>query len=374
MSLLLDGCTFKPPSLHAWTYVLVVFVVCIVGATISGILLYLVSSSPRFRKPLSVIVGILYAASVPLVGRPYLEEYYPRDGSIAFMGLFVSSAFGFATFFRATNAGFGNFPEGADRDLQTWVLWVIATPEVEFTKGKLSKASTKEILTKIQLLFYKIFCMSIIVTIMLQHSSTGYKLQLSQLPEWCSTHINGLIHIWMLYLFAAFCMDFSTLANTLTMGGMRYEPGFLNPLLKSRCLKEAWGSRWNLPVHVLLKRTVYVPARKQGIPKGVAAFLTFLASGLIHEYTFSIHNYASYVPYEAVTFFVLNGLLMLGESWIWRHSPLLIRTIIDALPSVVTATGIAFSLAGPFERYFIHGWLEAGFVEALAQLFPHLSC
>jgi len=66
-------------------------------------------------------------------------------------------------------------------------------------------------------------------------------------------------------------------------GGIQFEPAFLNPLLESRCLKELWGSRWDLPVQKLLKRTIYTPARKYGFKRSEAAMITFIVSGFMHE-------------------------------------------------------------------------------------------
>ena len=159
------------------------------------------------------------------------------------------------------------------------------------------------------------------------------------------------------------------------------EPGFCNPLLESRSFKETWGTRWNRPVNALLKRTIYIPARKSGFNQKLSAFLTFLGSGLLHEYNFSIHNNRSisspsgYRHGEVTLFFMLMGGLMISESWIWnRCLPRWLRSAIDRLPSAVTASMLTFMVAGLAERYFVRSWLQSGFVEAVAQMLPHLKC
>ena len=165
-------------------------------------------------------------------------------------------------------------------------------------------------------------------------------------------------------------------------GGKRMEPGFCNPLLESRSFKETWGTRWNRPVNALLKRTIYIPARKSGFfDQRLSAVLTFFGSGLLHEYTFFIHNHLSlsspsgYRPGEVTIFFLLMGLLMVGESWVWYCCyPRWVQTAIDRLPSAVTASLLTFMVAGLAERYFLRSWFYSGFVEAVAQMLPHLSC
>jgi len=365
----LPDCTFNPPSLQAWTYLVAVQACIIFGSIPLGIILYSAMAT-NVRKPLGAFIGIIAAAAVPL-GKSCVEIFSPDD-SITWTGLFLASVFGWSIFFKSFNAAFGNYPEGADRDLRTWLIWFTMIPEPEFTKGKLSKSSMKDILKIIRSFLYKIMGLFIVLSIVLH--SPDYNLHFSQIPDLLSTHINGYLHIWLFYLFVSFCTDFSVLASIGTTGGIRMEPGFLNPLLESRCLKEVWGSRWNLPVHTLLKRTIYIPARKQGVSKGVSTFLTFVGSGLMHEYNFSIHNHSVYEPFEAMTFFGVMGLLMMIESWIWRQCPLQVQRTIDNLPSVVTSIGLTFLVAGAFERYFNRGFFEAGFIDATAQMLPHLSC
>jgi len=154
------------------------------------------------------------------------------------------------------------------------------------------------------------------------------------------------------------------------------EPGFNNPLLESRSFKETWGTRWNLPVNALLKRTIYIPLRKSGIfNQQFAAALTFFVSGLLHEYNFSMHNHRSsgYQLGEVTVFFLVMQLLIVGESWIWKQSPEWVQIAISRLPSVVISTFLTLMVSGLAERYFLRSWFESGMVEAIAQLVPHLS-
>mmetsp|Transcript_33975 Transcript_33975/g.71459 ORF Transcript_33975/g.71459 Transcript_33975/m.71459 type:complete len:391 (-) Transcript_33975:502-1674(-) len=375
-------CKFIPPSLQSWTYAVTVHVTCcIAGAVPLGIILFFVQRStaisPRLRRVVCVIVGTSAVLIVP-AAQSYIENGAPNE-NIRWTGPFLASTFGFSTFFKAINAGFDQFPEGADANLSTWLMWFVNLPEPEFTKGKICRANKAFVLVRLKFFVCKILSLFVLLTLLqIIHQpaaeSNNHKLQI---PEWLqSIHIDGFLHLWLLYLFVSCCLDFSSLSNIATTGGMRTEPAFENPLLQSRCFAEAWGARWNLPVQLLLKRTIYVPARKNGLGRSLSAILTFFASGLLHEYNFSIHNRQAYEPVKATVFFVLMGLLMMGEKWAWENLvPLRVRQIAAGyIPSVVIATALTFSVSGIFNRFFIKSWLESGFLDAAREMLPHLSC
>ena len=148
-------CEFSPPSIQSWTYAVIVHgTCCIVGAVPLGILLFFVirSTSPRLCRVVSVVVGTGAALLVP-VTQSYIENHAPNE-NIRWVGPFLAATFGFSTFFKAINAGFDQFPQGADADLPTWLMWFVNLPEPEFTKGKMCTASKTFIRDKV-----KFFCL-----------------------------------------------------------------------------------------------------------------------------------------------------------------------------------------------------------------------
>ncbi len=411
----LENCAIIPPSLSTWIYAIYVHGVCsLFGGVPGGILLYHVlkksagdkkttghtkgGSIDATRSFVGVTVGIVAAASI-YVGRPLIESFSPNNES-TFIGPVLASTFGFGTFFKSLNVAFGTYPEGADKDLYTWLLWYVMMPEPTFVKGKLSKASRDEVTAKIRNFAFKIIALFVLLTVLLQHPPPYYQVQMERSSPASShgendtddgnwffgwllpVHVNGFFHLWLLYSFFSFCLDFSTIMNYVLSGGVRMEQAFCNPLLESRSFKETWGSRWNRPVNALLKRTVYVPAIKSGLcNRNIAAVLTFFASGLLHEYNFSIHNNRSlsspsgYRQGEVTIFFIFMGILMVGESWVWnRIFPRWLQTVIDHLPSSITASMLTFMVAGLAEQYFLRGWFQSGFVEAVAHMLPYLEC
>ena len=195
--------------------------------------------------------------------------------------------------------------------------------------------------------------------------------------------LNGYAHIWLLYLFAAFCLDFSVLANTITTGGLQLEPGFDNPLLQSRSLTQAWGTRWNKPVQLLLQRSAYTPLRRQALSSSwsrpAAVLATFAASGLLHEYNFYVHNGGQhYQAGRATLFFLLMGMLMLGQEAIVQRllppNSILQQRVVSNIPTAVISIALTLLAAWPFEKYFIQSWKDAGLVQVIAQLLPTITC
>ena len=57
-----------------------------------------------------------------------------------------------------------------------------------------------------------------------------------------------------------------------------------NPLLKASSPSNFWSGRWNLVIHGALKRGVFKPVYNLSSSKLVAILVTFLASGLFHEF------------------------------------------------------------------------------------------
>ncbi|KAL7573128.1 hypothetical protein ACA910_018799 [Epithemia clementina (nom. ined.)] len=355
------------------------------------------------------------------------------------MGPFLLSTFGFSTFFKTINVAFGQYPLGADSTLLSWLLWFVLLPEPRYVQGQLQgPASWMSIQNMIIVFVFKILGISLLLSLMLQSdsgdtidlpfslpewfvqvhnvylwlfpllaggiflpktllSSIGNMMALAMmlsvlhqllafaysdipLPTWLVTIWNGYVHLWLLYLFASFCLDFSLLTNvTLTAGRIQFEAGFDNPLVASRSLREAWGLRWNKSVGTLLKRTVYIPARHHHGWNAVAATLaTFLASGLLHEYNFSIHNHTVSSDYygKVTIFFVLMGFLMMAEQVVYTKfvPPSWKSWMQQNVPTVLISLVWCLLASSPLEQFFMPSWLEAGWVKALMELFPTFQC
>lgn len=403
----LEMCRFVGPRLDAWTYAVSIHgACCLLGGLPCALLLHRWRSGGKQPSPHSCrALGVTVAAAVLLL-RPLILNLAPTSCvESAWLGPFIASTCGFSTCMKAFNAASGYYQKGASRDPQNWVLWCLMLPEPVFSEvadvedidsdnitgdnsgksGRPRRATSSELRQRLVACAGKILVLFGIISVLLPAGGPRYDLVSSDadasfFQRHLVDHTNGFVHVWLLYGFAAFCLDFSTLIDWGLTGGMAMGDGFRNPLLQSRALREVWGTRWNQTVHLLLKRTVYKPARSAGYGPIAAAVLTFVGSGLLHEYTFGVHNHAAivdgvYTPGSVTLFFLGMGVLMVGESWVWhRVFPERLRQVIRKLPSPIAATLLLLLVSGPAERYFMRSWTASGFVEAAATMFPHLDC
>lgn len=383
------SCTFHPPHLDAWIYLVGCHALLVVAGGIPiAIWAYYAG---RHRPRWCMLLAFVLALSIPL----YLHHgpADPRDSApppIFWIGHFLASTFGFSTAFKLWNVAFQQYPNGSDVSLRLFVTWFVVLPEPQFVKGKTRKLSTSEIAQILLAPLQKLLALSIILSILTTQKSgiRNYENRMEsmflkimvmlQTKEGTLLHEvwNGWIHLWWLYLYVSFLLELSVVASLLLTGFQAMDPAFRNPLLESRSLREFWGTRWNVPVHRLLQRTVYVPMREHGYTRPIAALGTFLVSGLLHEYNFWTHNFVAYQQFgEATLFFVAMGCLMLVEHWVVSNVvDNALNEFVRTIPSFVISFVYMMLTAIPVERYFIKSWLESGMIEATSLLFPHMTC
>lgn len=409
-SLVSGQCTFVGPTKAAWIYAFSMHgLSALVLAIPAGFLLHRwrscsgptsTQSNPTAWPWGCRIVGLVAAISV-FAARPWIVGWAPASSpECVWFGPFVVQTIGYATFFKACIVATGRFPEGADLDTNSWLQWCTMLPEPRFDKLQPRKMTSRELRSKLLDCCVKIAIIFVGLTVLLPKGSPRYDLVESSSSNnidnngsevsssssgtirssWMADHINGFVHIWFFYGWASLLLDVSVLNDALLSGGKAMERCFDNPLLASRSLTEAWGTRWNQPVHLLLKRGIYEPARSSGMSKGTAALLTFVGSGLLHEYNFLAHNYPAindgvYRVGSVTLFFLVMGGLMVAESIVYNKClPRPVRNFFRNLPSPLTATLLCLLVSGPAERYFFRSFTYSGFVECAATMFPHLDC
>ena len=181
-----------------------------------------------------------------------------------------------------------------------------------------------------------------------------------------------LAQLWAVYLFLALLTDAGRLITILQ--GASPEEGFLSPLASSRCFQEVWGRRWNLVVHGYLKSLVYRPLRSRGAGSILASLGSFLASGLLHEYTFALHNRAAYSFGTATLFFVTMGIIMLVEQLLTPVVPTALQRAWAGLPAPLTASVLALLSCIPCEPLYMRSWRDSGMLHSLGQVVPLVRC
>ena len=92
------------------------------------------------------------------------------------------------------------------------------------------------------------------------------------------------------------------------------------PLLLSTSIRDFWGRRWNLVIHRLMKRTFFTPlVGCSRAARHLGGALSFLMSGLFHEYMWLAVNWFQlcpehYVPGQVLLFFMLQFALCAAEA------------------------------------------------------------
>jgi hypothetical protein len=351
----LPQCFLVIPSAAVWKSALGLHVslLCCVQAPL-GVGLYF--SPHRFRKSVGVLAALATLASAPIFVAYMNEPNWTLP--------FLTSTFGFSSFFKSIAYAFDLYPLGAIQDLQTWLLWYVSLPEPLFIKGKLAPIQDGELREQIWIFLQRLMALSVVLTILtIDENLFG--------PSVAMIMLNSMVYLWLIYTFASMCMEVGVLL--LMLQGYKAEGTFDNPLLGSRSYKECWGTRWNKPVHLFLKRTVYVPARKYGIGPFPAALLVFGASGLVHEYSFFIHNNSAYEPGHAMAFFLYVGMLMVVEETVLLYSKAYGR-FKEKISTIFLSVMLQIPMLPVFSRLFVKSWLDSGMLESVRLLIPHLQC
>ena len=272
--------------------------------------------------------------------------------------------------------------------LQTWLVWFTCLPEpiilVKDEAKMLKNATWMDIQHRAYYLVLKIAGLSFLVSLLLHvqrqqqqghHHNVVVVVEVVYYNSFLQHRLLGLARVWFLYCWLALRLDASALIIML-FTGFKPHAGFCNPLLASRSMGECWSRRWNLPVARLLQRGIYKPVRLNlGWSRSASVLATFLASGLLHEYTFVVHNgHDHYQLGSASVFFVLMGSVLLVEHAVlsWTAGGRFER-IVQRVPSPIIATIVTMLAAIPFEALFLQSWLDAGALEAVSELVPHVE-
>jgi hypothetical protein len=152
-------------------------------------------------------------------------------------------------------------------------------------------------------------------------------------------------------------------------------------LLRSSSPSDFWGRRWNRLVGSALRRGVFKPLRRGGFSRGFASFMTFVASGLLHEYilyamTFrtGIPNNPENKPYvpsygRQSLFFVWNGIILIAERFLDGTPP--IRWMQKNVPKPVR-TALVLLTVLPVGHLFVDEYIRSCFYSDISMGFPQI--
>jgi Membrane bound O-acyl transferase family len=154
-----------------------------------------------------------------------------------------------------------------------------------------------------------------------------------------------------------------------------------DPLLASASPSDFWGRRWNVIVGSGLRRGVYRPLRKNQYPRFIAAFVTFMASGFLHEYVLMTLSFRGGAPNNPTgepcnprygnhwIFFMWNGVVLIGEYLL--QGTALIRFLQQNLPKPLRTVLVLLTVI-PMSHLFTDEYVQCSFYSDIALGFPRI--
>ena len=164
--------------------------------------------------------------------------------------------------------------------------------------------------------------------------------------------------------------------------GLTMEEFSYSPLTQSTSPSDFWGNRWDRPVTAALRRGAFKPLRKAGCSRHVAAVLTFLISGVIHEYILwimvqrqGIPNNPSGKAYQPsignhFVFFVWNAIVLSLERLLEGHP--IIVWMQSNLPKPIR-TALVLLTVLPIGHLFTDEYVESCFFSDQTFAFPKVT-
>eukprot|EP00546_Thalassionema_frauenfeldii_P016849 CAMPEP_0178898766 /NCGR_PEP_ID=MMETSP0786-20121207/2526_1 /TAXON_ID=186022 /ORGANISM="Thalassionema frauenfeldii, Strain CCMP 1798" /LENGTH=432 /DNA_ID=CAMNT_0020569547 /DNA_START=58 /DNA_END=1356 /DNA_ORIENTATION=+ len=285
--------------------------------------------------------------------------------------------------FRTIEAMYDTSPHSVEQSLSNYITYYTSLVQFEWDQQTHTrkKMTGTELLQSIGMVLLFFHLSSLLLSFQLQHNFLYflespvtelhlYHFSLEDLFHWHHLANNYLLML-TIYAVLNFGFRFTALGEQLK-GGYATKPIFLNPVFGTRSLSEFWGKRWNLTIHNILYRGAFLPLRRFVPTTIVAVFGTFVASGLLHDYAWSLTFASSnkeeeeefFQPtfWKLTAFFLWNGAFMLLERPL---GPLLYKYIGTYLPTILLSTLLGLT-AVPVMHWYGGDWVTGGYFADLS--------
>jgi len=295
--------------------------------------------------------------------------------------------------FRILEALFGTSPHGVELSLGNYGTYHATTLEciVDERTNHPSKATREHVKLKLRMTIISFCLLSALLSITApsSHAPFDVRMPANTLDHgfWDLVHVGHLANNFIGAALVQLCIMFGSETLGLVLGvtvGIKLVSVFENPLLESSSPSNFWGRRWNTLIHGLLKRAIYKPTRTFiGQRKFVAVMATFLASGILHEFIWSVMflthgcddasddekhiSCFKYLPGKSFAFFAWNGIIIIFEHMVggWLIFQRMKRTL--PLP---LKTALVILTALPLGHLFTGDWIESGYFSHYAMALP----
>jgi len=289
--------------------------------------------------------------------------------------LMMASAAGPALlFFRILEAMYDTIPEFGKGSLNKYILYFCSTVQFDFDK------ETKEVRRVTWPSLWRRmghFAWLFIQTALLYSILIPVDFRIIPMEERTWSNIFSWRNLMNNYIMAFHCsLSLEVGAAGIALGisaltGIETMNLNTNPLTASTSPSDFWGNRWNRVVSSALKRGVFVPLRKHGCYRPVAAMATFIASGLLHEYLLLVmyHNQISVginVAGYHLAFFMWNGIII-GIDHLLRDNQVLV-SFSGKLPGPVRSFLVILTVL-PLAHLFTEVYVDNGFFRSFGRGF-----
>ena len=290
----------------------------------------------------------------------------------------------FNVFFRTIEAMFGTSPPAVEDSLTNYILYMSSCADFKWTKQGRVKATTAEIMGTIMKSSTHFVGLSIMISFLQHFQYKPFPSDTTVIDDYSVANTpnqlaNNYLYAILTFFALSVAMELAILSNNFQ--GFSSDSPFRNPLFASTSPSDFWGRRWNRLIHQGLKRGAYEPMRKVNAPPRMAKLAAFLASGLLHEYTWSLLFYIPQSDLDPATgeclpdiayrcyypkygkqcaFFLICGVLMLLEGPVAKLTP--IQWMAKNLPLVVRSTLVVLTVL-PVGHWFTGDWIAGGYFE-----------
>lgn len=309
----------------------------------------------------------------------YLLEALGMRNKVLCLGSSTASS---VIFFRCIEAMYGASPAVVELSISNYCTYYASmVPFVWNTKTKrIEKITAAQLLNALVERLWMFFVFSVYMSFLFHYNYKPFEDKVSFTNFSITLDLISPGHLCNSYLMTLlFYFALSNLFELSAFGakakGNVTERLFDAPLTQSRTPTEFWTKRWNRMVHKLLKGGVFEPVKLCSQSKAAAMFVTFVASGLYHEYVWTTIFYTEYRACEdkeecyqlrfgrVTAFFAYTGIIMLLERPMKKLS--VVKWMSSNLPTLVISQ-ILVCLHVPFVKWYGGDWIEGGLFDDLS--------
>ncbi|KAL7559191.1 hypothetical protein ACA910_013198 [Epithemia clementina (nom. ined.)] len=378
-----DYALYAPRS-QLWNQLIFVILMQLFFQTIFAVIVYLTIIKRRGTTT-SYLIG--YGLVIPLA------MYIPFEMLEFFKVYNCTIKLAFATLptivcFRTIEAMHGTSPPVVESSVGTYIVYYSTVTHFEWdaktkTRRKITSGEILSSLLRITYFFTAVsLWLSFMVHVNFQPMPSSIALNSFHL-SWDLLSRSHLINAYCLAVLTYFVLatGFELTVFGEQLKGFATKSVFDNPLFSSRSIREFWGKKWDVMIQRVLKHGAFLPAKKAFADSGanisyaMGLFAAFLASGLLHEYSWAaifyeygeeegkaVSTVGSYSPkpLKLTAFFLYNALTMLIEHYYGRHI-----TFFEKWPSFVVSTILVLT-ALPVSHWFTGDWAVGGYFSDFA--------